>query len=91
MGYAVPSNVRANSEILKAFPQRTEEEMIRLTGIKERRISREAGTSALGIEASRAALELAPGNGFGTLWVAAAMARLGVDHVANDFGLPQPV
>ena len=41
VGYAVPSNVRANSEILKAFPQRTEEEMIRLTGIKERRFAGE--------------------------------------------------
>ena len=35
--------------------------IVRRTGIKERRISREAGTSALGIEASRTALELAPG------------------------------
>lgn len=37
VGYAVPAKVRANSEILKAFPDRTEEEMIHLTGIKERR------------------------------------------------------
>jgi 3-oxoacyl-[acyl-carrier-protein] synthase-3 len=37
VGYAVPANVRANSEILKAFPHRTEEEIVRLTGIKERR------------------------------------------------------
>lgn len=37
VGYAVPKNVRANSEILKAFPLRTEEEMVHLTGIKERR------------------------------------------------------
>jgi 3-oxoacyl-[acyl-carrier-protein] synthase-3 len=37
VGYAVPANIRANSEILKAFPDRTEEEMIHLTGIKERR------------------------------------------------------
>ena len=37
MGYAVPANIRANSEILKAFPHRTEEEMVRLTGIRERR------------------------------------------------------
>lgn len=37
MGYAVPKTVRANSDILKAFPDRTEEEMIHLTGIKERR------------------------------------------------------
>jgi 3-oxoacyl-[acyl-carrier-protein] synthase-3 len=37
VGFAVPKNVRANSEILKAFPNRTEEEIVRLTGIKERR------------------------------------------------------
>src|SRR3954465_14458122 len=41
VGYAVPAGIRANSEILKAFPQRTEEEMIRLTGIKERRYAAE--------------------------------------------------
>lgn len=37
VGYAVPATVRPNSEILKAFPNRTEDEMVRLTGIKERR------------------------------------------------------
>lgn len=37
IGHAVPPNIRANSEILQAFPDRTEEEMIHLTGIKERR------------------------------------------------------
>ena len=37
MGHAAPANIRANSEILKAFPHRTEDEMVRLTGIKERR------------------------------------------------------
>lgn len=37
VGYAVPQNVRPTSEILRAFPDRTEEEMLKLTGIKERR------------------------------------------------------
>ena len=37
MGHAAPANIRANSEIIKAFPHRTEAEMVRLTGIKERR------------------------------------------------------
>ncbi|HEY0944754.1 MAG TPA: beta-ketoacyl-ACP synthase 3 [Opitutaceae bacterium] len=37
VGYAVPKNIRPTSEILKAFPDRTEEEMIKLTGIRERR------------------------------------------------------
>lgn len=41
VGYAVPANIRPNSEILKAFPNRTEEEMVRLTGIKERRYATE--------------------------------------------------
>lgn len=41
MGFAVPANIRANSEILKAFPHRTEDEMVRLTGIKERRYAAE--------------------------------------------------
>ena len=37
VGHAAPANIRPNSEILKAFPNRTEEEVVRLTGIKERR------------------------------------------------------
>ncbi|MBP7140380.1 MAG: beta-ketoacyl-ACP synthase 3 [Opitutaceae bacterium] len=37
VGYAVPQNIRPTSEILRAFPDRTEEEMLKLTGIKERR------------------------------------------------------
>ena len=41
VGYAVPATVRPNSEILKAFPHRTEEEMVRLTGIRERRYAAE--------------------------------------------------
>lgn len=41
VGHAVPHGIRANSEILKAFPHRTEDEMVRLTGIKERRYAAE--------------------------------------------------
>src|SRR5215212_1871402 len=41
VGYAVPATIRPNSEILKAFPHRTEEEMVRLTGIRERRYATE--------------------------------------------------
>lgn len=37
IGYAVPDTVMPNSTILKNFPDRTEEEIIRLTGIRERR------------------------------------------------------
>ncbi len=50
VGYAVPSNIRPTSEILRAFPGRTEEEMIRLTGIKERRYADE-GSSATDLAA----------------------------------------
>ena len=39
VGFAVPSGIRANSEILKAFPNRTEDDIVRLTGIKERRFA----------------------------------------------------
>ena len=45
MGYAVPANILANSEILKAFPHRTEEEIVRLTGIRERRHAAEHETA----------------------------------------------
>ncbi|MGA2018824.1 MAG: ketoacyl-ACP synthase III [Opitutaceae bacterium] len=37
VGFAVPKGIRANSEILKAFPNRTEDDIVRLTGIRERR------------------------------------------------------
>lgn len=37
VGYAFPSGVRSNSEILKSFPDMTEAEVIKLTGIRERR------------------------------------------------------
>ena len=50
IGYAVPKNVRATSEILKAFPGRTEEEMLKLTGIKERRYA-DADASATALAA----------------------------------------
>ncbi|TVR54788.1 MAG: beta-ketoacyl-ACP synthase 3, partial [Puniceicoccaceae bacterium] len=58
VGYAVPRNIRPTSEILKAFPGRTEEEMIKLTGIKERRYAGpgESATS-LAATAVRHALE----------------------------------
>lgn len=60
VGYAVPKNVRPNSEILKAFPHRTEEEMVRLTGIKERRYAtEEESATALAKIAVHHALEQA--------------------------------
>ena len=51
VGFAVPSNIRANSEIIKAFPNRTEDEMVRLTGILERRYAGD-DESATGLAAT---------------------------------------
>jgi 3-oxoacyl-(acyl-carrier-protein) synthase III len=57
IGYAVPKNIRPTSEILKAFPGRTEEEMIKLTGIKERRYAGPDETAtSLAATAARQAL-----------------------------------
>jgi 3-oxoacyl-(acyl-carrier-protein) synthase III len=39
IGYAVPDTVRPNSEIVKAFPHMTEAEIVKLTGIRERRFA----------------------------------------------------
>jgi 3-oxoacyl-(acyl-carrier-protein) synthase III len=36
IGYAVPRNVRSNSEILKAFPGKTDEDIVAITGISQR-------------------------------------------------------
>lgn len=36
IGYAVPKTIRSNQDILKAFPDMTEDEIIRITGIKQR-------------------------------------------------------
>jgi 3-oxoacyl-(acyl-carrier-protein) synthase III len=50
IGYAVPKNIRPTSEILKAFPGRTEAEMHKLTGIHERRYA-DADESATSLAA----------------------------------------
>ncbi|HEX9782542.1 MAG TPA: beta-ketoacyl-ACP synthase 3 [Opitutaceae bacterium] len=36
IGYAVPKNVRSNEEILKAFPGKTDEDVVAITGINQR-------------------------------------------------------
>ncbi len=51
IGYAVPKNVRSNKEILKAFPQMTEEEIIKTTGIQQRYFADET-ESATGLAAT---------------------------------------
>jgi 3-oxoacyl-(acyl-carrier-protein) synthase III len=45
VGYAVPKAVMPNSELLKGFPDKTEEEIIKLTGIRERRYAAEGETA----------------------------------------------
>lgn len=45
VGYAIPSGIRSNSEILKEFPDMTEVEVIKLTGIRERRYAAEGETA----------------------------------------------
>ncbi len=46
VGFAVPKSIRANSEILKGVPPiRTEDEIVRLTGIKERRYAADDETA----------------------------------------------
>lgn len=45
VGYAVPETVRPNSDILKAFPHMNEAEVVKLTGIQERRYAAENETA----------------------------------------------
>jgi 3-oxoacyl-(acyl-carrier-protein) synthase III len=45
VGYAIPSGVRSNTDILKAFPDMTEAEVIKLTGIRERRYAANGETA----------------------------------------------
>ena len=45
VGYAIPSGIRSNSEILKEFPNMTEAEVIKLTGIRERRFAANGETA----------------------------------------------
>jgi 3-oxoacyl-[acyl-carrier-protein] synthase-3 len=61
VGHAVPKNIRANSEILKAFPNRTEDEIVRLTGIKERRYADDddSATSLAAVAVSHALAQAA--------------------------------
>jgi len=60
VGYAIPSGIRSNSEILKSFPDMTEEEVIKLTGIRERRYALPGETAtSLSVIAVRHALEQA--------------------------------
>jgi len=60
VGFAAPNHVCANAEILKAFPYRTEAEIVRLTGIRERRhATDDESATALAALAAHHALEQA--------------------------------
>ncbi len=60
IGYAAPARICANSEILKAFPHRTEAEIFRLTGIRERRhATDDESATALAAIAAQNALDQA--------------------------------
>ena len=57
VGYAFPLGVRSNIDILKEFPDMTEDEVIKLTGIRERRYAAEGETAtSLAVTAVRRAL-----------------------------------
>ncbi len=57
VGYAFPLGVRSNIDILKEFPDMTEAEVIKLTGIRERRYAAEGETAtSLAVTAVRHAL-----------------------------------
>jgi len=45
IGYAIPKNARSNADILKQFPGKTEEEIVKVTGIQQRYVISE-GESA---------------------------------------------
>ncbi len=60
IGYAVPKNMRSNAEILKQFPGKTEEEIVKVTGIQQRYIISEGeSATSLASIATRNALEMA--------------------------------
>lgn len=60
LGFAIPSQVRSNSDILEQFPGKTEEDIFRLTGIRERYYASESETATgLATEAARRALAAA--------------------------------
>jgi 3-oxoacyl-(acyl-carrier-protein) synthase III len=60
VGYAIPSGIRSNGEILKEFPNMTEAEVVKLTGIRERRYAANGETAtSLAATAVQHALEQA--------------------------------
>ena len=60
IGYAVPKSVRSNAEIIKQFPGKTEEEIVKVTGIQQRYVISEGeSATSLATDATRHALRMA--------------------------------
>ncbi|MDQ8203548.1 beta-ketoacyl-ACP synthase 3 [Pelagicoccus sp. SDUM812003] len=60
IGYAVPKNIRSNAEILKQFPGKTEDEIVKVTGIQQRYVIEEGeSATSLASSATRDALAMA--------------------------------
>lgn len=60
IGHAVPKGVRSNRDILQAFPEMTEEEIIKITGIRQRHYANaEESATSLGAEAALKAMRMA--------------------------------
>lgn len=60
IGYAVPKNMRSNAEILKQFPGKTEQEIVKVTGIQQRYVISEGeSATSLASTATRHALKMA--------------------------------
>ncbi len=60
IGHAVPKGVRSNRDILQAFPEMTEEEIIKITGIRQRHYAGvEESATSLGAEAALKAMRMA--------------------------------
>lgn len=60
IGHAVPKGIRSNRDILQAFPEMTEEEIIKITGIRQRHYAGiEESATSLGAEASLKAMRMA--------------------------------
>jgi len=60
IGYAVPHNMRSNAEILKQFPGKTEDEIVKVTGIQQRYVISEGeSATSLATAATKNALQMA--------------------------------
>ncbi len=60
IGHAVPKGIRSNRDILQAFPDMTEEEIIKITGIRQRHYAGvEESATSLGAEAALKAMRMA--------------------------------